>query len=44
MIQDYEHGGCRMIQIESFIKALKLTWVRRIIKSDLNGKIFFGVN
>ena len=26
MIQDYEHGRCRIIQIERFIKALKLTW------------------
>ena len=34
MIQDYEYGGCRMIQIESFIEALKLTWIRRIIKSE----------
>ena len=44
MIQDYEHGGYRMIKIESFIKALKLTWVRRIIKSESQWKIFFGVN
>ena len=41
MIQDYEHGGCRMIQIESFIKALKLTWVRRIIKSESQWKNIF---
>ena len=41
MIQDYEHGGCRMIQIESFIKSLKLTWVRRIIKSESQWKNIF---
>ena len=41
MIQDYEYGGCRMIQIESFIKALKLTWVRRIIKSESQWKNLF---
>ena len=41
MIQDYEHGGFRIIQIESFIKALKLTWVRRIIKSESQWKNSF---
>ena len=34
MVQDYDLGGCRMIHLESFIKALKLTWVRRLIYND----------
>lgn len=30
MVQDYKHGGCRMVHISSYIKALKITWIRRL--------------
>ena len=41
MIQDHEFGGCKMIHLESFIKSLKLTWIRRLIKSDSLWKHIF---
>ena len=39
-------GGTGMVQLESFIKALKITWIRRILKYDNNSKIYnlFKVN
>ena len=30
LCNDYEHGGVKMVDIGSFMKALKLTWVRKI--------------
>ena len=33
LIQNIEFGGCRMIKLEIYIKSLKLTWIRRIIKN-----------
>ena len=34
MVLDYKHGGCRMPHLDSFIKSLKLTWIRRILNSN----------
>ena len=31
IIQDFSRGGLRMIHLVSFIKSLKLTWIRRIL-------------
>lgn len=31
VIQDYDKGGMRMIDVEHFINGLKLTWIRRLI-------------
>ena len=31
LIQDYSRGGLRMICLSSFIKGLKMTWIRRIL-------------
>ena len=33
MIQDYSMGGCKMIEIFSFIKSLKVSWFRRILQN-----------
>jgi len=33
MIQDYDQGGVRMVDVESYIQALKSTWIRRIINN-----------
>ena len=33
MIQDYSMGGCKMIEIFSFIKSLKVSWFRRILRN-----------
>lgn len=30
----YEHGGLRMVDINSYIKGLKSTWIRRLIKNN----------
>ena len=32
IISDYEHGGLRMLDVESFISAQKVMWVKRLIK------------
>jgi len=31
MMQDYDKGGVRMVDIQSYIQALKSTWIRRLI-------------
>ena len=31
---DFEYGGCRMTNLEIFIKSLKLTWLRRMLISE----------
>ena len=36
LIQDFSNGGMRMICLSSFIKSLKITWVRRIFTCDEN--------
>ena len=40
MIRNESEGGLRMIKIRTFIKALKITWLCRLL---INPKIFFGV-
>ena len=32
--QNYVNGGLKMVNIEYFIKALKITWIRRLIKDE----------
>ncbi|XP_071794772.1 uncharacterized protein [Asterias amurensis] len=34
MIQGYSHGGVKMIDMHSYIKALKVTWIRRFLSSN----------
>ena len=43
MISDYKNGGLRMIDIKSFNKALKSTWVKKYLDNDNHGKwkLFF---
>lgn len=31
---NYEKGGCRMTNVEIFIKSLKLTWIRRLLTTN----------
>ena len=38
MISDYKNGGLRMIDIKSFNKALKSTWVKKYMDNDNHGK------
>ena len=32
----YNRGGLKIININLFVKSLKITWIRRIIKSEIN--------
>ena len=34
VIADYEHGGLKMLDIESFLEAQKVIWVKRLQKAD----------
>ena len=38
MISDYENGGHRMLDLNSFNKALKLFWVRKYLNESNSGK------
>ena len=38
MISDYENGGLRMLDLNSFNKALKLSWVREYLNDNNSGK------
>ena len=38
MISDYENGGLRMLDLNSFNKALKLSWVRKYLNENNSGK------
>ena len=41
IIQDFDQGGLRMINIEKYILALKLGWIRRLVKCDSKYKTLF---
>ena len=45
MINDYPEGGLRMIDIASFNKALKSTWIKKYLNEENNSawKIFFHI-
>ena len=45
MINDYEKGGLKMIDIESFNKGLKTTWVKKYTDVNNHGKwkLFFDI-
>jgi len=38
MINDYDKGGLKMIDIESFNKGLKTTWVKKYADVNNHGK------
>ena len=38
IISDYSEGGLRMIDLFSFNKALKSTWVKKYLDSENHGK------
>lgn len=39
LIQDYEKGGLKMIDLEMFIMSLKISWLKRISVSENNRTI-----
>ena len=36
LTMDYEKGGLKMIDMETFIKSLKICWIKRMIESEDN--------
>ena len=36
-IKEYKHGGLKMIKVESFVEAIKVTWIRRITQRETKG-------
>ena len=49
MIQDFKNGGVRMVDVTSYIQALKATWIRRLLKESNSqwAKVFYkltGIN
>ena len=46
IINDYEHGGLKMPDLEEFQKGLKCTWVKRYMNSENNAKwkIYFDIS
>ena len=38
MVGDYENGGLRMLDLNSFKKALKLSWMRKYLNENNSGK------
>ena len=36
LIQDYEQGGLKMIDIENFILSFKVSWVQRLLQPECN--------
>ena len=38
MISDYENGGLRMIDIKLFNEALKLSWIKKYLDTENDGK------
>lgn len=41
LMQSYENGGLKMINIRNYITALKSTWIRRLLKCDHKYKYIF---
>ena len=37
LIMDYEKGVPKMIDLENFLKSLKICWIKRMIESEDNG-------
>ena len=36
---DHEKGGLKMIDLETFMKSLKICWIKRMIESEDDGLI-----
>jgi len=45
VINDNSNGGLKMIDIQSFSKSLKGTWIKKYLDEEIrgNGNIFFDV-
>lgn len=41
LMQEYDNGGLKMINLQNYVTALKLTWLRRLIMNDSKYKYMF---
>ena len=41
-IKNYKNGGLKMIKVETFIDALKISWIRRLVQNDTKGTQLFN--
>ena len=41
MVQDYKDGGCRMVDVHSFVKSIKLTISRRLFQENCDWSVLF---
>ena len=41
IVKQYSEGGLKMINLRAFIHSLKLTWIRRVLKSNSPWKLLF---
>ena len=41
IVKQYSDGGLKMINLKAFISSLKLTWIRRVLKSNSPWKLLF---
>ena len=37
-IQNYAHGGFRMLDLQAFVKSMKISWLKRLLKDDTTWK------
>lgn len=44
LCQDYFNGGLKMVELNSYINALKIGWIRRLITTNSKYKILFETN
>ena len=42
-IKNYKEGGLKMIKVETYVDALKITWIRRIIQKNTKGTHLLNV-
>ena len=35
VIQNYSHGGLRMLDLQSFVKSMKISWINRLFTGDM---------
>ena len=44
VIKQYDEGGLRMVNLQAFIEALKLTWIRRLLNTDRKWQDFIKLD
>ena len=44
LVCDKVRGGLKMINIQAFVKSMKITWVKRLLYDDSTLTLLFGKN